>query len=118
MASAASVFAEGQGPKQSSRHRHPFLLSELNTHYEYVSSMFSTFNRISLHSNLLLLTIATCLTLGDGIIWNASSHKAPLAASLSVNPANPASADSFAQDIVYCSKICKNNHQPRNDAVQ
>ena len=38
--------------------------------------------------------------LGDGIIWNASSHRAPLATSLSFSPANPASADALAQDIL------------------
>ena len=107
MASAASVSSGDQGPTQPSRRL--FLLSELNTHYEYVSSMFSTFNRISLHLNLL--TTARCLTLGDGIIWNASSHRAPLAASLSLNPANPASTDAFAQDILV--KFNKLQEQPR-----
>ena len=53
---------------------------------------------ISLHLNLL--TIGRNVTLGDGIIWNASSHRAPLAASLSLSPANPASADALAQDIL------------------
>ena len=41
----------------------------------------------------------TCLMLGVGISWKAASQSAPLAASLSESPANPASANSLAQDI-------------------
>ena len=40
-----------------------------------------------------------CFTAGVGMNWNTSWHKAPLTASLSLRPANPASADCFAQDI-------------------
>ena len=36
---------------------------------------------------------------GVGINWKASSQRAPLAASLSVSPTNPASADCLVQDI-------------------
>ena len=81
-----------------------FLLAELNKHYlnMHLQSLWHSIHvrlvRISLHLNLL--TTGQNVTLGDGIIWNASSHRAPLAASLSFSPANPASADALAQDIL------------------
>ena len=56
--------------------------------------------------------------LGDGIIWNASSHRAPLAASLSFSPANPASADALAQDILEDETTNLQEQTPWNDAVQ
>ena len=40
-----------------------------------------------------------CLMWGFGISWKAASQSASLAASLSESPANPAAADSLAQDI-------------------
>ena len=39
------------------------------------------------------------LAWGVGISWKATSQSAPLAASLSESPTNPASGDSLAQDI-------------------
>ena len=66
---------------------------------------------ISLHLNLL--TTGRNITLGDGIIRNASSHRAPLAASLSLSPANPASADALGQDILE-DETTNMQEQPRS----
>ena len=102
MASVASTCAGGPEHAEPSHcHRRLFLLSELNTHYLNMHLRrlrHSIHVRISLHLNLL--TTGRNVMLGDGIIWNASSHRAPLAASLSFSPANPASADALAQDIL------------------
>ena len=105
MASFASACAGGlEHAEPSHCHRPLFLLSELNTHYliMYLQHLQHSIHvrlvSISLHLNLL--TTGQNVMLGDGIIWNASSHRAPLTASLSFSPANPASADALAQDIL------------------
>jgi len=101
---ASSAFACAGGLEHAEPSRHLFLLSELNTHYLNMHlrrlrhSIHVRLVRISLHLNLL--TTGRNVMLGDGIIWNASSHRAPLAASLSFSPASPASADALAQDIL------------------
>ena len=105
MASFASACAGGPEHAEPSHcHCRLFLLSELNTHYlnMYLWRLWHSIHvrlvRISLHLNLL--TTGRNIMLGDGIIWNASSHRAPLATSLSFSPASPASADALAQDIL------------------
>ena len=113
MASSASACSGGPEHDEPT-HRRLFLLSELNTHYLNMHlrrirhSIHVRLVRISLHLNLL--TTTQCITLGDGIIWNASSHRAPLTASLSFSPTNPASTDAFAQDILV--KLNKFQQQP------
>ena len=67
--------------------------------------------RISVHLNLL--TTGWNVTLGDGIIWNASSHRAPLTASLSFSPAKPASADALAHDILEDETTNLQEQQPQ-----
>ena len=101
---ASSAFACAGGLEHAQPSRHLFLLSELNTHYlnMHLRCLRHAINislvMISLHLNLL--TTGRNVTLGDGIIWNASSHRAPLATSLSLSPTNPASTDALAQDIL------------------
>ena len=118
MASVASVCAGGtEHPEPSHCHHRLFLLSELNTHYLNMHlwclrhSIHVRLVRISLHLNLL--TTGRNVTLGDGIIWNASSHRAPLTASLSFSPANPASADALAHDILKDETTNLQEQQPR-----
>ena len=114
MVSSASACSGGLEHDEPTHHR-LFLLSELNTHYlnmhlrRLQHSIHVGLVRISLHLNLL--TTTRCVTLEDGIIWNASSHRAPLIASLSFSPTNPASADTFAQDILV--KLNKFQEQPQ-----
>ena len=105
MASFASACARGPEHAEPSHCHHCLsLLSELNTHYLNMylrHSIHVRLVRISLHLNLL--TTGRNVKFGDGIIWNASSHRALLATSLSfspASPASPASADALAQDIL------------------
>ena len=97
MASAASACSGGPEHDESTRHHCLFLLSELNTHYLNLTSLTLNTCRISLDLNLL--TTMMCFMEGVGISWKAGSQSAPLAASLSESPANPASADSLAHEI-------------------